>query len=76
MLVQKNEHARTRLGITVTKRFGKAVQRNCFKRVVREAFRLSRGSLPEGVDMIIRPGKGGNIATMPEVKKELESFFS
>ena len=30
-----------RLGITVTKKFGKAYLRNAFKRLVREAFRLT-----------------------------------
>lgn len=45
----------TRLGITVTKRFGKAHDRNRFKRIVREAFRLCRLDLPVGLDLIIKP---------------------
>ncbi|SGA10401.1 ribonuclease P [Chlamydia abortus] len=35
-----------KLGITVSKKFGKANKRNYFKRIVREAFRLKRHSLP------------------------------
>ena len=35
----------TRLGLTVTKKFGRAYQRNRFKRITREAFRVSYPSL-------------------------------
>jgi len=35
-------HGRSRLGITVTKKVGKAVERNRIKRFVREFFRLNR----------------------------------
>lgn len=45
----------TRLGITVSRRFGKAVQRVYFKRMIREAFRLTRSELPEGLDFNVRP---------------------
>ena len=38
-------HARCRLGITVTKKVGKAVERNRIKRLVREFFRLNRHRL-------------------------------
>ena len=36
------ERSRSRLGITVTKKVGKAVKRNRIKRFVREFFRLNR----------------------------------
>jgi ribonuclease P protein component len=45
-----------RLGISVgKKRIRKAVARNQAKRILREAFRLSKSELPAGVDLIIVP---------------------
>lgn len=42
----------TRLGVTVTRKVGKAVKRNRIKRLVREVFRRERRSLPDGLDMV------------------------
>lgn len=49
----------TRLGITVSRKFGNAVQRNRFKRLVREIFRAYRLLLPPH-DMIISPQNGSD----------------
>jgi ribonuclease P protein component len=46
-----------KLGITVSRRFGKAHKRNRFKRVVREAFRTLRPFLPEDLELNILPRK-------------------
>jgi ribonuclease P protein component len=51
----ENELPYPRLGLSVSRKVGKAVVRNRWKRLIREAFRLSRPALPEGLDLIVIP---------------------
>lgn len=47
------EGPRRRLGCTVPKVVGDAVERNRIKRLIREAFRQTRGRFPEGCVVVV-----------------------
>lgn len=62
----------TRLGITVSKKFGKAHERNRFKRVIREAFRICQHELPRGLDLNILPlGKDKHNLPLSGIARDL-----
>ena len=51
-MVLANQEQRARLGITVTKRVKRAVDRNRIKRLLREVFRRNRRLFPEQSDVV------------------------
>jgi len=50
-----NTEGQLRLGLSVSKKNGNAIRRNRIKRLLREAFRLSRPKLPAGLDLVLVP---------------------
>jgi len=52
LFARPNGLSHSRLGITTTRKLGKAVTRNRARRLVREAYRKNRGDLPLGLDLV------------------------
>ncbi len=73
---KRSSHAHPRLGITVTKRFGDAFERNRVKRLLREVFRLY--ILPKAlpIDINVKPKSKALTADFAEIKKDFEYFLS
>jgi ribonuclease P protein component len=71
--VDENGLPVTRLGLAVPKR-GTAVERNRIKRVVREAFRLSRAKLPAGYDLVVSPRSFERACDFEAVSKSFDAL--
>ena len=66
---------RSRLGITVTRRFGKAVVRNRMKRVLREFFRTRQVYITPAQNILIIPKVGADALEFIQVAEELERIL-
>ncbi len=64
-----------RLGVSVSRKIGNAVERNRFKRLYREAFRLTRAELPANLDLILLP-RSAREPALAEVRNSLRELAS
>ena len=68
---RKNKLGRNRLGLTVSAKLGKAVQRNRVKRLFREAYRLHENEVARGIDIVLVARSRAVGATYLEIEKSL-----
>lgn len=61
-----------KLGLTVSRKFGKAHLRNRFKRLVREAFREKQLDFPSGLEVNVRPKFSNSELSLALVKEEFD----
>jgi ribonuclease P protein component len=74
-IIKRNKLGITKLGVTVSKKVGKAVQRNRTKRLIREFFRLNKQSMPQGYDIVIVAKKNACNLDLKTVQKDLSKIF-
>lgn len=75
LLAAPGRQAETRMGFVIGKKNVKlAVQRNRYKRIFRESFRLNQSSLP-AVDIIVLAIKGANQVSVEELSLQLEKAW-
>lgn len=69
------QHRQSRLGVTVTKKVGQAVERNRIKRLVREYFRLNRHCLSGKWDINIIAKRQSAGITSEKAFRSLQNIF-
>jgi ribonuclease P protein component len=70
------ERGHNRLGLTVSKKVGKAHDRNRVKRLVRTWFRQTQGQLSGSLDLVVIAQAGAADLQLSEVRAQLDELVS
>ncbi|HET9533394.1 MAG TPA: ribonuclease P protein component [Blastocatellia bacterium] len=73
--VLPTEDRQPRIGITVTRKFGKSVERNRARRLLREVFRKNKWLVPHGVDIVINVKAALSEADFRELESDFVTFL-
>lgn len=72
LYVLPNKYKENRLGIAISKKYGKSVKRNRLRRIIKENYRMYEDYLKDGYDIVIT---ARNFTSAPEfsiIKKEMK----
>lgn len=72
----KNHKNSSRIGLTATKKVGKAVQRNRARRVMKEAYRLLEQEFPRGYDYVFVARTKTTTSNTPQVMRAMQFALS
>ena len=70
-----NGERASRIGLTVSRAMGGAVERNRLKRRLREAVRKHRAELGPGWDIILQPRAAAKTVPFAELEETVQRFF-
>lgn len=72
LYVIKNNLGVNRLGITASKKVGKSVKRNLFRRRIRESYRFYEGFVKDGIDCLFVARNREEVPEFLEIKREMK----
>lgn len=71
VIARQGQQPWTRIGLTVSRKVGKAVVRNLVKRRLREIFRKNKARIPAGMDLIFIARREAATASFAALTEEI-----